>query len=297
LHEKKGGYANNAAAIYGLATKAEAVGTRILSGITVTGFRMDGGAVTAVETDRGVIVVEQVIVAAGPWVKTIWDMLGLPAAIPIMGSDGVVHEDVPMWVYWSLQEGTLGVDPSVQKTNDGGTPPVIHLDTDVPLTSDVDNSLITEKMWGIYYKPDRNFGGIQGGAIPKKVAANPDNVSVDPYGPKSPEFVVDDDFAHMWCSGLAFCQSRFSGQMSRYKKAPSGGIGCFTPDSFPVFDRFHENVYVIADSNHGFKMIGVGALVAGELLGTPSALLQPFRMSRFAEGCQLPVSNSPFPWS
>ncbi|TIU04826.1 MAG: FAD-binding oxidoreductase, partial [Mesorhizobium sp.] len=35
LHEKKGGYAHNAAAIYALAEKAENEGVRILSGVTV----------------------------------------------------------------------------------------------------------------------------------------------------------------------------------------------------------------------------------------------------------------------
>jgi len=66
---------------------------------------------------------------------------------------------------------------------------------------------------------------------------------------------------------------------------------------FMVFDQFFENAYIIADSNHGFKMIGVGELVAGELMGSPNSLLEPFRMSRFIEGKQFPVSNSPFPWS
>ena len=47
---------------------------------------------------------------------------------------------------------------------------------------------------------------------------------------------------------------------------------------------FRENVYVIADSNHGYKMIGVGKLVAQELLGEKSALLEPFRFARFAKG-------------
>jgi hypothetical protein len=47
-----------------------------------------------------------------------------------------------------------------------------------------------------------------------------------------------------------------------------------------VFDRFRDNVYVIADSNHGYKMIGVGELVARELLGAPQALLEPIRFSR-----------------
>jgi methylglutamate dehydrogenase subunit A len=299
LHEKKGGYANNTRSIHGLATKAAAEGVRILSGVKVTGFERGGnsGAVTGVVTDRGTIGCEQVVVGVGPWIKQIWDMLELPETVTIKGLDGVRHEGIPMWVYWSLQEGTLGVDPDLQKTNDGAMPPVIHVDTDAPLYSDVDGSLITDRLWGIYYKPDFHFGGVQGGAMPYKVETPPDEVQVDPYGPDSPDFIVGDAFAHMWCSALAHCQKRFMGQIGRYKKEPSGGIGCFTPDSFPVFDRFCENVYVIADSNHGYKMIGVGELVAKELLGETSLLLEPFRFSRYAEGRLHPVSNSPFPWS
>ncbi len=299
LHEKKGGYANNTAAIYGLAAKAEALGVRIMSGVTVKGFRAGNGAaaVTAVETDKGDIECDQVVIAAGPWVSQLWNMLDLPKTVAIKGSDGQMHEGVDTWRYWCLEEGTLGVDPDLQKTNDGKMPPVIHVDTDAPLHSDVDGSLITEEAWGIYYKPDFNFGGIQGGAMPYKVETPVDKVALDPYGPDSPEFIVDDNFAHMWCSALAFCQKRFEGQIKYYKNEASGGLGCFTPDSFPVFDRFRENVTVIADSNHGYKMIGVGKLIAEELTGGKSRLLEPFRFSRYAEGKLHPVSNSPFPWS
>jgi glycine/D-amino acid oxidase-like deaminating enzyme len=297
LHEKKGGYANNAAAVYGLAGKAEAVGARIASGVTVTGFDRRDDTVTAVETDKGRIACDHVFVACGPWVKSIWDMLDLPATVDIHAPDGQTHKDVPMWTYWSLQEGTLGVDPNLQKTNDGRMPPVIHVDTDAPLHSAVDGSLITDKPWGIYYKPDFNFGGIQGGAMPYKVKAATADVAVDPYGPESPDFVVGDEFAHLWCSALAFCQKRFEGQIGKYKNEPSGGIGCFTPDSFPVIDRFHQNVSIIADSNHGYKMIGLGALVADDIMGRPSRLLEPFRFARYAEGDLHPVSNSPYPWS
>ncbi len=299
LHEKRGGYANNLKSLYGLASKAEAQGVRILTGVTVTGFEMANGAtaITAVETDRGRLECEYVVVAVGPWVKSIWEMLELPKAIDVKGNDDTVHRDVPMWVFWSLQEGTLGVDPTLQKTNGGEFPPVVHVDSDVPLYSDVDGSLITDQMWGIYYKPDFNFGGIQGGAAPFKVETHPDEVAVDPYGPASPDFVVGDDFAHMWCSALAHCQKRFKGQIPKYKNEPSGGIGAFTPDSFPVFDVFRENCYMIADSNHGYKMIGVGKLVASEICGARSTLLEPFRFSRYAEGKLHPVSNSPFPWS
>jgi hypothetical protein len=44
-------------------------------------------------------------------------------------------------------------------------------------------------------------------------------------------------------------------------------------------------------------MIGVGKLVADDIIGRESDLLRPFRFSRFAEGKLHPVSNSPFPWS
>ena len=41
----------------------------------------------------------------------------------------------------------------------------------------------------------------------------------------------------------------------------------------------------------------VGKLIAEELLGGKSALLEPFRFSRYAEGKLHPTSQSPFPWS
>jgi len=299
LHEKRGGYANNTKAIYGLAKKAEDLGVRILSGVEVKGFTFDNGssAVTAVETNKGNIECDHVIVGVGPWVKTIWDMLELPKSVNIKGRDGEIHKDIPMWRYWALEEGVLGVEPGFLMNNEGNMPPVIHVDSDEPLYSDVDGSLITDEMWGIYYKPDFHFNGVQGGAMPYKIDKDADDVNIDPYGAKSPEFIVDDNFAHMWTSALAFCQKRFEGQVVKYRNEPSGGLGCFTPDSFPVFDHFRENVTIIADSNHGYKMIGVGALIAQEVLGEKSALLEPFRLNRYAEGKLHPVSNSPFPWS
>lgn len=299
LHELPGGYANNTRAMYGLADKADAEGVRFLTGVTVTGFKQDaGGDITTVETDRGSIETDYVVIGAGPWVKSFWEMLEMPKTIDIRNSQtGEMTSDIPMWTYWSLQEGTLGVDPKLQVDNDGNMPPVIHVDSNAPLNSDEDGSLITDEMWGIYYKPDFHFGGVQGGAAPFIVDKNADDVAVDPYGPESPEFIVGPEFAHMWVSAMAHCQKRFSGTMHKFKKEPSGGIGAFTPDSFPVFDNIRSNCYLIADSNHGYKMLGVGQLVAQHICGETSALLKPFRFSRYAEGKLHPVSHSPFPWS
>jgi glycine/D-amino acid oxidase-like deaminating enzyme len=295
LHEKRGGYANNVASLKGLAAKAEAAGVRIRSGVRVTGITLAGGAVSSVTTDVGEIRCEQLVLAAGPWIRDLWTMLDLPERVSVTGPDGTVHPDRPMWTYWALREGTLDVDPSTFTDNRGGLPPVVHVDSDQPLRDD--DGLVTDQMWGIYYKPDFSFGGVQGGAAPVPVPKPAAEVAVDPYGTQSPEFVVGEDFVRMWTAALAHCHGRFAGCRAHYRREPSGGIGAFTPDSFPVFDRFRQNAYVIADSNHGYKMIGVGELVARELLDEPQRLLEPFRFDRYRTGRLHPVSNSPFPWS
>ena len=299
LHEKRGGYANNTKSIYGLAKKVEDLGVRIITGIEVTGFIFENQstAIRKIETDRGVINCEHIVIGAGPWVRDFWNMLDLPKKIDVVDLNGAVHDDVDMWRFWQLEEGLLQVAPETLLTNGGEMPPVIHVDTDAPLVSDVDGSVITDEMWGIYYKPDWHFGGIQGGAAPYKVNTPVAEVAIDPYGPSSPEFVAGPEFAHMWISALAHCHKRFEGMMAQYHREPSGGIGCFTPDSFPIFDHFNENVSIIADSNHGFKLLGVGRLIADEIMGDEQTLLKPFRFNRFEKGELHPSSNSPFPWS
>ncbi len=297
LHEKRGGYANNMASMTGLAKMGCAEGVRIITGITVTGLPRDAsGAVTQVETGDGSIQCEQVIIGAGPWVRDFWTMLDLPSTVTVAGRDSLYER--PMWVYWCLEEGTLGVDPKYLVDNHGKMPPVVHVDTDAPLYDDQTGELITETLWGNYFKPDFNFGGIQGGAMPYIVDRPLVEVAVDPYGTASPDFIVGENFKRMWASSLAHCLKRFEGKSQLMSQEPSGGLGCFTPDSFPVFDRFCDNVWVLADSNHGYKMIGVGNLVARSIIsGRTHELLHPFRFARYAEGDLHPVSNSPFPWS
>ena len=299
LHEKRGGYANNAPAMHGLAKKVEDLGVRLITGVEVLGFTYEHGssAVRGVETDKGVITCEQVVIGAGPWVRDFWGMLDLPSQITVKDLVGQTHQNVDMWRYWQLEEGVLTVPPETLMRNDGTVPPVIHVDTDAPLYSDVDGSLIADELWGIYYKPDWHFNGIQGGAAPYKVTTPVNEVAIDPYGPSSPEFISSKDFAHMWVSALAHCHKRFEGMMPKYHREESGGIGCFTADSFPVFDRFRQNVSIIADSNHGYKMLGVGRLVADEVMGCEQELLKPFRFDQFAKGELHPTSSSPFPWS
>ncbi|UGS34206.1 NAD(P)/FAD-dependent oxidoreductase [Capillimicrobium parvum] len=288
LHERAGGYAFNRESMHGLADKAREAGARIASGVEVTGFELDGsGAVTSVHTSMGDIAVEQVVVAVGPWIASLWDMLGLPDRLDVHQPDGGVARDVPMWTYWYLQEGEIAVDPASFTTADGASSPVLHVDSDQPLLAD-DDRVITTEPWGIYVKPDRDT--VQGGAAPIRLGHT---FEVDPY----PTGSVDPGFPAMWCAALSHCLERFAGTRPYYRQVRSGGAGAFTADNFPVFDRMRDNVYVAADSNHGYKMIAVGREIARELQGEHSTLLAPFAYQRFATGQLHPVSHSPYPWS
>lgn len=268
LHERQGGFAFNLDSVQGLYEKCLSEDVAVLSGVEVTGFAdAPDGSIRAVETNAGAIAVgEQVVVAPGPWARRFWAMLGLPETIDVRTPSGEVAPDRPMWTYWNLQEGEVAVDPLLFATAEGGPPPVIHLDTDAPLYTD-GGELVTDELWGIYFKRDRH--GVQGGASPLVVEGD---VELDPY-PSTTD--IDPSFPDMWCAALSHSMSRFEGCRPLYKNARSGGVGAFTVDNFPVFDYFRPNLYAIFDSNHGYKMIGVGKEVAAVLVGEHSRLLYP----------------------
>ena len=167
LHERAGGFAFNRESMLGLADKARAAGATIVEGVEVTGFSLDGsGAVERVETTAGDVDVDQVVVAVGPWIASLWEMLGQPARIDVRRPDGSVARDLPMWTYWYLQEGEVALPPSTLMTEDGRESPVLHVDSHRPLIAD-DGELVTDQPWGIYVKPDRRT--VQGGAQPLTV--------------------------------------------------------------------------------------------------------------------------------
>jgi glycine/D-amino acid oxidase-like deaminating enzyme len=288
LHERRGGHAWSRQAIHGLAIKAEREDVQLIIGPAVTSFQFNGnGEVKVVETDSGNIEVGHVIVAVGPWIKNLWCMLDLPVKVPDPRNPGQMTE---LWRFLALQEGEIEVNPYIHITNDGQRPSLVHVDSDVPLYSE-DGRLVWDQPWGIYFKRDKH--SVQGGAVPVDVGTECD---VDPYGTRSPYYCVGDDFYDLWVASLAHCMKRFEGKRKFASKQPSGGVGAFSADNFPVFDFMRPNVYVIADSNHGFKMIGVGEQVARILTGESSKLLEPFSFKRFEQAKALPKSNAPFPW-
>jgi len=118
LHEKRGGFAHNMRSLYRLADKVEAQGSRIMIGVEVTGLKTKDDCITAVETPKGNIKCDELIIASGPWVKSFWEMLELPDRIDVKDLDGTIHSNVRMWTYWCLQEGTLGVKSTYGLNNE-----------------------------------------------------------------------------------------------------------------------------------------------------------------------------------
>ena len=193
------------------------------------------------ETSSGLIAVDRVVVAAGPWTPG-RGAARAPAPLEVAG------EEREMWTFWYLQEGEIDVDPNVFVTADGSLPPVLHVDSHATLITD-DGALVTDEQWGVYFKQDKH--SVQGGAEPLPKGHD---FQVDPY----PTGSVEEGFPDLWCAALSHCMERFEGARGHYRQVRSGGVGAFTADNFPVFDHMLPNVYVAADSNHGYKMIAVG---------------------------------------
>ena len=133
--------------------------------------------------------------------------------------------------------------------------------------------------WGIYWKKEAT--GVQGGGVPIHLGSE---AEIEPYGRANQE--VDNGFQRYFRAGLAWAMDRFRRADHRVDVVrPNGGVGCFTLDNHPIIDMVRSNVYFVADSNHGFKMLGVGKEIAAHLVeGTPRRVLHPFRLARFAEG-------------
>jgi glycine/D-amino acid oxidase-like deaminating enzyme len=309
LHERQGGWAETGTTVQNLARLARAQGVQIHEGVEVTGIDLHDGEVESVETSEGSISTEMLVAGPGPWAGHLWRMLELPPEVRVAardkatspigasprveaGDDG--YEVKPIVTYWKLQEGDYWRDDGVDLRDANGVePPVVHLDHQVPLRSDRSGEVLSDGPWGIYYKVGRRGFGVQGGGVPIPLGTE---VELEPYGQR-PDQVVGDEFTDYFTAGLAWAHERFRGKSKEWRAEPHGGIGAFTPDNYPIVDFVRPNAYVVMDSNHGFKMIGMGKLVANDIVGGGESRLDPFRLSRYETGMLHAVSHSPYPWN
>ena len=295
IFEKVSGYAGTRQVMKGLAQKCADHGVRILTGIEVTGYDVRGGEVKGIHTQEGTIKCDLVIWGLGAWTPKHWEMLDQPLTLDCYYPDGTIVKNKDMWTYWRLLEGEVYYDKPYL-TAAGLNPPVLHVEKmTTPVVEETTGRQLSDHMF-VYFKNGNermDRPGLQGGTIPIKLGPK---ATTDPYGHANDEYQAESEFADYLCAAMAQTMSRFEGCRPNFRERRNGGIGAFTPDNIPVFDWVLPNVYMIADSNHGFKMTGVGKLVAKYLMGEDVAELKPFAFSRFAEGKTFGASNSHSPW-
>ena len=223
-------------------------------------------------------------------------MLGKPATLDVGYANGERLAGKDMWTYWRLEEGEIYHDAPYY-SGDGRNPPVLHIELmGTPVTDPKTGKELKDNVY-VYWKNGTERmerPGIQGGVMPIKLG--PDAV-VEPYGNANSGYQPGPEFPDYMTACTEMFMDRFKGARSQFKERPSGGIGAFTPDNVPIFDWIFDNVYLIADSNHGFKMTGVGKLVAKHLAsGDAVAELEPFAFSRFKEGRAFGAGTTHSPW-
>ena len=296
LHERLSGYAGTRQAVVGLGEKCSQHGVRCHWGVEVTGYDLTNGRISRVHTSQGDIACDVVVWGLGAWTPRHWSMLGRDDVLDLAYPDGVTIADHPMWTYWRLVEGEVYHEPAYRDANDRD-PPVLHVELmDTPVVDAASGREIGDSTY-IYWKNGAermDRPGIQGGGMPVKIGPV---ATLEPYGHDNDEYQAETEFADYFTAGMGQLMGRFEGCRAQFRERRNGGIGAFTPDNLPVLDWLLPNLYMIADSNHGFKMTGIGKLVAQHIArGERVAELEPFAFSRFAEGRTFGTRNTNCPW-
>lgn len=296
LHEHLSGYAGTAQTVIGLTEMCSRYGVQMYSGVEVTEYVMSSDEVKAVRTNHGDIRADVVFLCVGAWVPRHWEMLGLPMTLDVEYEDGTRRDSQDMWTFWRLEEGEIYFD-GPYTTGTGVNPPVLHIELmNTPVVDSRTGKTLGDSVYAYWKNGTERMDrpGIQGGALPLRLGPA---AQLEPYGHANDEYQAGPEFADYITTVMGMFMERFEGIRSGFRERRNGGIGAFTPDNVPILDWIKPNVYMIADSNHGFKMTGIGKLVARQTLGSESVPeLRPFGFDRFANGHAFGSGTTNSPW-
>jgi sarcosine oxidase subunit beta len=166
-YEPDSGYCDPASAANGFATAARLLGTKIRTGVAVTGFDIQSGKVVAVETTQGKVSAGAVIVACGPWTPRLLYTLGVQIPISIARVNTILYQppddlelrhtwaDFTSQVYFRPESGHLILVGSIspEEANDQVADPDNYNDK-VPLEIAAE---FAEKVANRFLAMDRSF--------------------------------------------------------------------------------------------------------------------------------------------
>lgn len=102
-----GGHANPHRTLQGYAWAMQDHGGRLMQHCAVTGFRSEGGRVTGVETERGLVACDQLVLAAGPQTGRLSAMLGQEVPVASARCEMIVTEPLPLMPYGGVDGNGL----------------------------------------------------------------------------------------------------------------------------------------------------------------------------------------------
>ncbi len=164
------------------AKAAHDLGVRVVEGVLVTGFRLEHGRVTGIQTDRGVVECEVAVIAAGLWSRD----LGL-----LVGARLALH---PAEHYWAQTE------------------PIDYATRDLPIVRDLDGSIYVR-----HYRGGLIVGAFEPDGRPRTTASIPTGFAFGEFEPDLEHFarplaearvrvpaLADARFAHYLCAPESF---------------------------------------------------------------------------------------------
>ena len=142
-----------AIAAYATAKAAFDLGVRVVEGVRVTGFRLEDGRVTGVETDHGPVECDVAVIAAGLWSRDLGLLAG--TRLPLHAAE---H-------YWAQTE------------------PVEGASRDLPIIRDLDGYFYIR-----HYRGGLLVGAFEPDGRPRTTASIPDDFSFGEFEPDLPHF-------------------------------------------------------------------------------------------------------------
>ncbi|AOO82863.1 NAD(P)/FAD-dependent oxidoreductase [Bosea vaviloviae] len=104
---KFGGHANPHRTLQAYAWALQDHGGRVMQHCAVTGFQLTGGKVSCVETERGLVACDHLVIAAGPQTGRLSAMLGQEVPVASARCEMVVTEPLPLMPYGGVDGNGL----------------------------------------------------------------------------------------------------------------------------------------------------------------------------------------------
>ncbi len=104
---KFGGHANPHRTLQAYAWAMQDHGGRVMQHCAVTGFQTAGGKVTGVETERGLVACDHLVIAAGPQTGRLSAMLGQEVPVASARCEMIVTEPLPLMPYGGVDGNGL----------------------------------------------------------------------------------------------------------------------------------------------------------------------------------------------